>query len=588
MIYTKQDRLRRLQEMQQLAMARGGVCLSKRYVDNKTKLRWRCAKGHEWSAIPSSVKRGHWCLICGNERQGHLKAYTIDMMHKIAAERGGKCLSEVYKNNLTRLRWRCKHGHEWEAVPGSIVGTKNFKGTWCPICVGKLPKDSALQELKNLAVSRGGMLLSKRYQNARAHLRWQCAKGHEWKAVSDAVKRGGWCPVCAGSFPLNIGQMRKAAHGFGGCCLSKKYINVDTHLRWRCSEGHEWDAKPYHVLTGHWCPICSSGVSERICRALLERITGVQFLKARPKWLKNKRGGLMELDGYAPSLGLAFEYQGHQHYQLVPFFHTNPEKFRQRQQDDKRKRQLCREHSVTLLEVPHHIPHDKLQEYLSKKLNGLKRGLVWDNTPVKIGQLGVWLHKNLEEMQSIATARGGKLLSRFYIDAITKLRWRCAEGHTWEASPSSIKHGTWCSICGIKRAAIKRAHTIDDMQTLAKAKGGICLSSSYRNAKSRLFWRCAKGHEWETQASVIIDGHWCPRCEKFRLGRKYALTIEDMQRAASRRGGTCLSKNYLNNRQKLLWRCAKGHEWEAIGSSVRRGSWCRICGGKRPLALSVR
>jgi hypothetical protein len=588
MIYTAQDRQRRLEEMCRLANSRGGVCLSKHFVDNKTKLRWRCAKGHEWRAIPQNVIRNHWCMICGNERQGQLKALTIDMMHKIAAERGGKCLSEVYKNNLTKLRWRCKHGHEWEAVPGSIVGTKNFKGTWCPICVGKLPKDSALQELKNLAVSRGGMLLSKRYQNARSHLRWQCAKGHEWKAVPDNVKHGHWCPVCAGSFPLNIGQMRKAAHDFGGNCLSKKYINVDTHLRWRCSEGHEWDAKPYHVLTGHWCPTCASGISERICRALLERMTGVPFPKTRPSWLKNERGRQMELDGYALSLGLAFEYQGHQHYQRVSFFHLNLENFEQRQQDDECKRRLCLHHGVTLLEIPYYISHDKLQEHLAEKLNELKRELIIDGSPVKIGQLGVWRRKNLAEMKSIAAVRGGKLLSKSYIDASTKLRWRCAEGHIWEAIPNSIKRGGWCRMCGIKKSAVKRAHTMDDMQAFAKAKGGVCLSTNYRNAKSRLRWRCAKGHEWETQASVILGGHWCPQCEKFRLGRKYALTIEDMQKAAAKRGGLCLSKDYLNNREKLLWRCAKGHEWEAVGNSIRSGSWCRICAGKRPLALSAR
>jgi hypothetical protein len=504
------------------------------------------------------------------------------MMQKIAAERGGACLSKVYRNNTTKLRWRCQFGHEWEAVPGSIVRTRNFKGSWCPICAGKLPKDLALEELKKLAISRGGVLLSKRYQDAKTHLRWQCAKGHEWKAVPDAVKRGGWCPVCAGSFPLNIGQMRKAAGGFGGRCLSNRYINVDTHLRWRCAEGHEWNAKPYHVLTGHWCPICASGVSERICRALLEKMTGVPFPKTRPRWLKSERGGQMELDGYAPALELAFEYQGHQHYQPVSFFCSNQERFKQRQQDDECKRRLCLEHGVTLLEIPYYVSHDQLQEHLARKLNELKRELIVDGSPVKIGQLGVWRRKNLEEMRAVAKSRGGRLLSRYYINSTTKLRWRCAEGHIWEAIPIGVKRGSWCAKCGIKRSAIKRARTIVQMQELARAKGGMCLSANYKNSKSKLRWRCAQGHEWKTDASVIIQGHWCPQCQKFRLGRKYALKIEDMRNAAVKRGGVCLSESYLNNRQKLLWRCAKGHEWVAKGMSIRRGSWCPICAGKRP------
>jgi hypothetical protein len=311
-------------------------------------------------------------------------------------------------------------------------------------------------------------------------------------------------------------------------------------------------------------------------------MTGVPFPKTRPSWLKNQRGGQMELDGYALSLRLAFEYQGHQHYEPALYLYSNLEKFKQRQQDDARKRRLCLQHVVTLLEIPYYISHDKLQEHLAEKLSRLKRELIIDSSPVRIGQLGVWRRKNMEEMKSIAAARGGKLLSKFYINNGTKLRWRCAEGHIWEAIPNSIKRGGWCRKCGIKLSAIKRAHTINDMQALAKVKGGVCLSTNYRNAKCRLRWRCAKGHEWETQASVILGGHWCPKCEKLRLGRKYALTIEDMQKAAAKRGGVCLSKSYLNNRERLLWRCAKGHEWKADGNSIRSGRWCPICAGKRP------
>ena len=582
MIYTAQDRQRCLEEMCRLANSRGGVCLSKRYIDTKTKLRWRCAAGHEWRAIPSSIKLGYWCRMCGSQRAGRLKALTIEMMHKIAAERGGECLSKIYKNNLTKLRWRCKHGHEWEAVPGSIIGTKLRKGSWCRFCVGKLPKDLALQELKKLAVSRGGILLSKRYKNALSHLRWQCAKGHKWKAVSSSIKTGRWCPVCGGSFPLNIRQMQKAAHTFGGRCLSKKYINIDAHLRWRCVEGHEWPAKPYHVLTGHWCPICSSGISERICRALLERMMGVPFPKTRPSWLKNERGRQMELDGYALPLGLAFEYQGYQHYQLVPYLHSTLERFKQRQKDDERKRQLCLQHGVTLLEIPYHVSHDKLQELLVEKLNGLKHRLTIDSSPVKIAQLGVWKRKHMEEMQGIAAARGGKLLSKFYINNQTKLRWRCAEGHIWEAVPGSVKQGTWCRLCGFKKiAAKKRTHTIDEMRGLAKAKGGMCLSSNFVSVVSKLKWRCAKGHEWEALPSSVLNGHWCPKCGFQKLSVLFALTIEDMQKAAAKRGGECLSKSYVNGRHKLLWRCAKGHEWEAIGNSVCGGTWCPFCAGRR-------
>src|SRR6266481_2115366 len=176
---TEDARAKRLEELRLIAARRSGACLSSRYSGSGNKLQWRCAAQHEWWAIPLNVARGHWCAICGNERQGRAKAHSMAMMQKIAALRGGQCLSHEYKNNLTTLRWRCGRGHEWSAVAGSVVSSAKRKGSWCPTCAGKLPKDVALENLKQLAVSRGGLLLSSKYQDARKRLRWRCAKGHE-------------------------------------------------------------------------------------------------------------------------------------------------------------------------------------------------------------------------------------------------------------------------------------------------------------------------------------------------------------------------------------------------------------------------
>jgi len=88
------------------------------------KVRWRCAEGHEWDAAPKAVKRGTWCPTCGGRQR-----LTIQDMHKLAKERGGRCLSHIYVNNQIHLLWECKRGHQWEAVPMSIR-----QGTWCPTC----------------------------------------------------------------------------------------------------------------------------------------------------------------------------------------------------------------------------------------------------------------------------------------------------------------------------------------------------------------------------------------------------------------------------------------------------------------------
>ena len=53
----------------------------------------------------------------------------------------------------------------------------------------------------------------------------------------------------------------------------------------------------------------------------------------------------------------------------------------------------------------------------------------------------------LKKMGRIASEKGGKCLSPAYINASTKLRWECSEGHVWEATPNSIMRGRWCPQC---------------------------------------------------------------------------------------------------------------------------------------------
>ena len=65
----------------------------------------------------------------------------------------------------------------------------------------------------------------------------------------------------------------------------------------------------------------------------------------RPKWL-----GLQHFDIWIPSLNVAIEYQGAQHYKPVEFF-GGEDAFRMNQKRDKRKKKLCEENKVILIEV---------------------------------------------------------------------------------------------------------------------------------------------------------------------------------------------------------------------------------------------
>lgn len=64
---------------------------------------------------------------------------------------------------------------------------------------------------------------------------------------------------------LDIEDMRDAAAFRGGKCLSEDMTRGEMYrkLRWRCHEGHVFEAAPYTILkAGHWCPACCQGDRE--------------------------------------------------------------------------------------------------------------------------------------------------------------------------------------------------------------------------------------------------------------------------------------------------------------------------------------
>jgi len=61
-----------------------------------------------------------------------MKKRTIGEIKSIANQRNGKCLSKVYKNNYTKLRWECEFGHQWNAMFHSIY--RYDINDWCSYC----------------------------------------------------------------------------------------------------------------------------------------------------------------------------------------------------------------------------------------------------------------------------------------------------------------------------------------------------------------------------------------------------------------------------------------------------------------------
>ena len=494
-------------EMRQIAKARDGECLSKKYIDANTALKWKCTDGHVWDAAPNSIKFGSWCPFCAQNVK-----LTIEEMERLAKSRGGECLSDTYVGAKTHLRWKCGEGHEWKAVPSSVKG-----GAWCSKCSAKMRGMKQLltiADMQKVAKTRGGKCLSDKYVNANTKLKWQCKEGHVWEATPGSANAGHWCNECEKKnkglyHKLSISDMQKMANVKGGKCLSESYVNARTNIRWQCHEGHEWESKPYNIKTGNWCPICSQGINERICKKYFESMFGKKFPKTKPTWLKTLSGTLMELDGYCDKLKLAFEYHGGQHYVYRKFFHSKMS-LEKRKEYDKLKNKLCELNGVTLIVVPYWINPQEMGKYIAQQCE--KNGVEVPNKEVSLESFTFYYPEIIGELQEIANSRGGMLLSKNYVNSTTKLEWQCKNGHVWKSTPTNIRTGRWCSVCSHRKKL-----TIEEMQKIAKSRSGECLSKVYVNHYTKLRWRCKHGHVWEAVPMSVKVGSWCPMCAHKQL-----------------------------------------------------------------------
>jgi hypothetical protein len=546
------------------ANQRGWICLSDSYKSVVKKLDWKCDKGHLFSMPLSSViTKGYGCPICNNQKK---IIHTTDSIKKMAVERGWEFLTEIYNGGTNKYNFKCEKGHLIQKT-----GENFIRGSKCRSCAGK--ELLTISDFQKIAKERGGSCLSTEYYGPTEKLKFKCANGHVFIADGGSLKnRGSWCKKCTGLDKGTIEGMVKLAKTKGGECLSKFYTNSTTKLQWKCKDNHIWWANPGDVKFKSWCPYCTWNKQEEKCRHILNKILNTTFLKSR----KILDCGF-ELDGYSKELNIAFEYNGEQHYIQTHFFHKTYEKFAEAEKRDVIKQKECEQKGIKLIIISYEKSESDnvLYEYLKTELKKKKISFSDLNLNEVLKDFYASSSK-LEEVKTIINQNKGELLSNEYVDFRTKLTVKCPKNHIWHPSVQSIKRGTWCPECYGK---IKRG--IEEMQEIAKAKNGLCLSDKYIDSKTPLIWQCEKGHTWSALASAVKrskkkEGTWCPEC----FGKKTG-TIEEMRLFASKRGHTCLSKIYVNRDKKVKWKCDKNHIWESSYQSYKNSkNGCPYCTGK--------
>jgi len=238
---------------------------------------WKCSKGHEWRAsiLDRCKSNGTNCPVCSGHKvfKGFNDITTINP--KLEAEwdydkNGSLTPYSFTKGNHTKVWWKCKKGHEWEA---SIIN-RAVQGNGCPICSGHMVKegynDLATVNPKLASewdVEKNELKASEVTKGSKKIVWWRCSKGHGWQTSVNNRSRGINCPICDHK-KLLIGyndlatmhpQIASEWHPIkNGNLTPSQVINGSKLIAWWiCDKGHEWQVSiNSRTSSDSKCPIC--------------------------------------------------------------------------------------------------------------------------------------------------------------------------------------------------------------------------------------------------------------------------------------------------------------------------------------------
>ena len=168
---------------------------------------------------------------------------------------------------------------------------------------------------------------------------------------------------------------------------------------------------------------------------------------------------------------------------------------------------------------------------------------------------------------------GYELLSKVYVNAMSKLNIVCPSGHEYEVCFNSFKNGNRCPEC-----AGNKKHSFEYVKKYYGDRNYLYLSTTYTNALTKELVQCPEGHQYKVVFSSFQRGSRCPEC----AGNK-KLTYEDVKNYFANGGYELLSKVYVNALTKLSIKCHEGHEYEVCFNSFKNGNRCPECAGNKKL-----
>ena len=492
------------------------------------KVSWNCSKGHSFiAAIQDRTRRGDKCSICAGKQVligfNDLKS----LFPEIASQAIGWDPEEFTPGSGKTKSWRCKQGHTWNATIGMRTGKHK---TGCGVCNGKQVV-AGINDLQthfpDVAKEADGWDPTSINSGSHKKMPWICSLGHKWKAVvSDRTRRKDHCPICSG---------RKVLAGFNDLAtthplLAKEAYGWETSTvtygsgltkKWKCSQGHSWNASiSSRTNMNSGCPFCS----------------GNKVLE-----------GFNDLKTTHPSLA-------------IEIIDLNP---------------------AQVSSGSNKIANWKCQKNHQFKMS-VRARVNSSNCPICSGARVLAGFNDLQtthpEVAALANGWDPKTLSA---GSNKECHWICDKSHKWKAPVFSLTgQNTRCPNCSGQQLLVgfnDLATTHPQIASEAYRWDPITLGA---NSDKRMKWQCHLGHIYEAFVyNKTIRGDKCSICS----GKKVLVGFNDLEtthpKFARLADGWDPKLFTAGSNKNVAWICPLGHKWKAMigGVTNSKNLGCPSC-----------
>ena len=468
-------------------------------------------------------------------------------------EKNEKDPSKYTAHCRAKVWWKCKKGHSWKAVVASRMA-----GSGCPYCAGKKP---IIGETDLVTLEPGVVAMFDVDKNEKApqeytrmsnkKVWWKCVKGHTWERPICSQVESKECPFCSGKWVIPGETDLETLEPE----LVKQYDREKNKRRpseyarfsnervfWLCDKEHSWAATIASRVKGAGCPYCFGR-------------------KVIP--------GETDLETLEPELVKEFDREKNK---------KSPREYTRGTKQEVWWKCLKKGHSW-LARINNRV-HGNGCPYCAGQwvVQGEN-----DLATVRPDLVNEYDFEKNERMPQEYTGFSGE-----------KVWWKCNKGHSWPASINSRTrvNGAGCPYCSGLRPILGET----DLETMAPelVKEFDCEKNKQKpseytwHSSKAVWWKCKRGHSWQSRIYHRVDGHGCPYCTGLKAipGETDIATLEpnllkeyDFEKNKIKPCELTRASN-----KKVFWRCVRGHSWEAtVNARATRGRGCPYCSGRYPI-----